>query len=154
MTEIRNILLVAEGLYCAGQPTEDQLEQVKALDVELIVNLAMSDSDAALPDERRSVEALGMRFEPIPVPFDAPTVQHFMALERILLAPRARGALVHCAYNWRATSFVALFCERNLGWSRSQSEALRQRFWMPNGVWAAWASEVKRLPRVSVEALR
>ncbi len=77
--------------------------------VKLVLNLAMPDSDFALPDERAVVELLGMDFIHIPVPFSAPTIEHFLQFERELVLRYDPMILVHCAYNWRASSFVALY---------------------------------------------
>jgi protein tyrosine phosphatase (PTP) superfamily phosphohydrolase (DUF442 family) len=111
--------------------------------VKLVVNLAMHDSDFALPDEKATVESLGMDFVHIPVPFSSPTVEHFLRFESELLAARGQRVLVHCALNWRASAFVALFAERHLGWSRRQADGLSSTFWSPDARWNAWADAVR-----------
>ena len=141
---MKGFIQVSDELSCAGQPTEDEFALVRRSGVRLVVNLALSESDFALPDERAVVEALGMDFVHIPVPFSAPTVQHFVQCESELLARHGQSVLVHCAYNWRASSFVALFAERHWGWTREKSERLRTALWSPDDTWNAWASAVRK----------
>lgn len=143
MEPLRNFLEVTPGLATAGQPAEGQFVEVARRGVRLVVNLALPTSDFALPNERRTVEDLGMEYVAIPVPFDAPTVDHFLTFERALRARPDVPTLVHCAMNWRGTSFAALFAERNLGWSRARADDFRRRFWSPNDVWDAWAAAVR-----------
>ncbi len=146
MNNIRGFIKLSESFYCAGQPTQEELADVQRAGVNLVVNLAMLDSDYALPDERAVVESLHMDFVHIPVPFAAPTVAHFVQFEAELLARPERHVLVHCALNWRASSFAALFAERHLGWSRQQADELRAALWSPNDVWTAWTNAVRETP--------
>lgn len=143
MEDIRGFIKIADELYTSGQPTESQFANVHRLGVRLVLNLAMSDSDYALRDERATVESFGMDYVHIPVPFSSPTLEHFLQFEKELLTRKAVPVLVHCALNWRATSFAALFAERHLGWTRAQADDLRGALWSPNEVWNAWASSIR-----------
>lgn len=113
------------------------------------MNLAMLDSDHALLDERATVASLEMNYVHIPVPFSEPTVEQFLQFEKELLSFKEMSVLVHCALNWRASSFVALFAERHFGWSREQADELRRALWTPNDVWNTWTSAVRALPDTS-----
>lgn len=139
MKDLRNFHQLDERLYTSGQPSEAQLGLVREHGVHLIVNLALSSSDRALIDERASVEALGMRYVHIPVAFDAPSEADYAKLEQTLREHGPTPVLVHCAYNYRASSFMALYALKNLGWSHQQATALRTLFWHPDPVWEAWA---------------
>ncbi len=146
METIRGFIRISDDLSCAGQPTQEEIAAAQSCGVKLVLNLAMSDSDFALPDERAVVELLGMDFVHIPVPFSAPTVEHFLQFERELVSRPDQMILVHCAYNWRASSFVALYAERHRGWTRQQADALRCALWSPDETWTAWATSIRALP--------
>lgn len=137
MDHIRDFIRISADLYCSGQPTQEEFADVYRAGVKVVVNLAMPDSDHALPDERAVVESFGMAYVPIPVPFSAPTIEHFLRFETELLARPSQRILVHCALNWRASFFVALFAERHLGWTRQQAEDLRCALFHPDEVWNA-----------------
>lgn len=139
---------ISDDFCCAGQPTAEEFVDVQRSGVRLVVNLAMPDSDFALPDEQVIVESLGMDFVHIPVPFSAPSVEHFLHFERELRSRQGQPVLVHCALNWRASSFMALYSERNLGWTREQSEQIRCALWSPDSIWNDWAESI-RTPRAS-----
>ena len=142
MDTLLNYSRINATLATAGQPTEAQFIEVKAAGVEVVVNLALLTSPGALPDEKASVEALGMNYLHLPVDFEAPTREHFRDFEAALQEHSQRSLLVHCAYNWRATSFAAAYAERHLGWSAGQAARYRNQFWQVNAVWEAWATDV------------
>lgn len=143
MDSIKGVIRISDDFGCSGQPTEGEFDDVRGSGVKLVVNLAMPDSDFALPDEQAVVELLGMDFLHIPVQFTAPTIEHFLHFERELLLRPGQKILVHCALNWRASAFSALYAERHLGWSREQADALRYALWTPNETWTAWAHSIR-----------
>lgn len=143
--DIRGFIKISTTFFTSGQPTVEQFADVQRAGVKLVINLAMPDSDYALSDERAIVESLDMEYHAIPVPFSSPTAGHYVAFERTLLAHTAVPVLVHCALNWRATSFAALFAERHLGWNAARADGLRSTLWTPNEVWNAWAHSIRAL---------
>ena len=52
-------------------------------------------------------------------------------------APGAK-VFLHCAANYRASSFAALYAVRRLGWDRARAESFGARVWVPNPVWRAF----------------
>ena len=61
----------------SGQPTEQQLADIRALGVRHIINLGLHTHEKALPDEAASVTRLGMTYIHIPVDFQNPTDEDF-----------------------------------------------------------------------------
>lgn len=95
-----------DEIATSGQPDKRQLHRIADEGYEAVINLAMHDSDNALPDEGSLVASLGMSYFNIPVPFDAPTKQHltdFIGLMEIL---SGRKVWVHCAVNARVSAFM------------------------------------------------
>ena len=66
-----------DRITTSGQPTEQQLADIRALGVRHIVNLGLHTHEKALPDEAASVAGLGMTYIHIPVNFQNPTDQDF-----------------------------------------------------------------------------
>jgi protein tyrosine phosphatase (PTP) superfamily phosphohydrolase (DUF442 family) len=56
-----------DRITTSGQPTEQQLVDIRALGVRHIINLGLHTHDKALPDEAASVSRLGMTYIHIPV---------------------------------------------------------------------------------------
>jgi len=136
MKQIKNYVSPVDGAPAtAGQPTEDQLRIVAAGGMALVINLGLLDPKYCLPDEAGFVRRLGMTYHHIPVAFDAPTREQLDRLMELLRDADPVRTLVHCAANYRATCFVALYGERVLGWSRRRADEYIERIWSPDEVW-------------------
>ena len=57
-----------DRITTSGQPTEQQLADIRALGVQHIVNLGLHTHEKALPDEAASVARLGMTYKYILTP--------------------------------------------------------------------------------------
>jgi hypothetical protein len=51
---------------------------------------------------------------------------------------------VHCAANYRASTFVALYGELRLGWTREQADALARKLWPLNDTWRAFIAACRQ----------
>lgn len=140
---MRNFVSLGRNLATAGQPTEDQLLAVRDAGFEVVVNLGLLDPSYCLADEARSAAALGMAYEHVPVDFHNPLAVDFLAFRDVMRRARGRRVFVHCAANYRASCFVALFAEIDLGWSRARADAHVERVWEPNDVWRQYLSDVR-----------
>jgi protein tyrosine phosphatase (PTP) superfamily phosphohydrolase (DUF442 family) len=134
---IRNFLPLGDRLGTAGQPTEDELRDVAAAGYGAVVNLGLLDPRYCLSDEAGLAASLGLRYHHIPVPFDAPGVEHFRAFAAAMDEEAAADAkvFVHCAANYRVSAFLAVYGERRLGWTREQADAHARTLWPLNDVW-------------------
>ena len=126
---IKNYRKVDERHATGGQPTEDQLKAAAAEGYGTIINLATIDPRYSLKDEGASAAALGMKYHHIPVPWDRPSDEDFAAFEKAMQAAGDDKTLVHCAANFRATAFYALYAMKHLGWSRERAEEFRSSVW-------------------------
>jgi protein tyrosine phosphatase (PTP) superfamily phosphohydrolase (DUF442 family) len=138
LPSIKAFTTFTDRLSTAGQPPAEAFPALRSAGFERVINLGLLDQPYSLPDERTSVEAAGMAYCHIPVPFDAPAPEHFAAfLAEMDSAPGAK-VFLHCAANYRASSFAALYGVHRLGWDHAQAEALLARIWIPNPVWRAF----------------
>ncbi len=142
--DIKNFYLVDERLGTAGQPTEDQLRVVAASGYEVVVNLGLLDPRYCLPDEAGLVGALGLEYHAIPVKFDAPAVEDFLRFIDLMDRCRTKKRFVHCAANYRVSSFVALYGQARLGWTVEQADAHARRFWDLDDVWLGFIQACRR----------
>ncbi len=127
-----------ERITTSGQPTEEQLGDIRALGVRHVVNLGLHTHEKALPDEAASVAGLGMMYIHIPVDFQNPTEQDFqqfcMVMERLQEVP----VHVHCIANYRVSAFFYRYRRDVLGMDEAQARAEMEAVWHPRGVWAAF----------------
>jgi protein tyrosine phosphatase (PTP) superfamily phosphohydrolase (DUF442 family) len=143
LEDIRNFLLLDGGVATAGQPTEAQLAEVAAAGYRKIINLGMLDPKYCLPDEGATVAALGMEYRHIPVRFDAPDVDDLRLFVAAMDGWTGERVFVHCAANYRVSSFMALYGELRLGWTRAQADAHARRLWEPNETWQRFREDAR-----------
>ncbi|MGB5275920.1 MAG: protein tyrosine phosphatase family protein, partial [Gammaproteobacteria bacterium] len=98
--DITNFMQVSENIASSGQPVETQFGSIAAADYRLVVNLAMPNSDSAIPEEGNIVTALKMTYVHIPVPFESPTVKHLQAFMKIMSSFANDKIWVHCVVNY------------------------------------------------------
>jgi protein tyrosine phosphatase (PTP) superfamily phosphohydrolase (DUF442 family) len=141
--EIYHFLRLNDRLFTSGMPTADQLADASKQGVQLVVNLAMPDSERALRDEKSIVESLGMKYIPIPVQWDNPTRADLEEFMQVMDAHQADKVLVHCQANYRVTGFMALYRVLRLGWEPEEAFKDLRRIWDPEQypVWKKFLDE-------------
>jgi protein tyrosine phosphatase (PTP) superfamily phosphohydrolase (DUF442 family) len=132
--EIKAFLPIDERIGTAGQPTEDELRDAATEGYRAVVNLGLLDPRYCLPDEAGLTRSLGLAYRHIPVRFDAPTMDE-LGDGRVL---------VHCAANYRVSSFIAVYGEMRLGWSRERADAHARTLWPLNDVWSSFLDACRR----------
>gem|GEM_PF-208073 len=97
----------AEGLYTAGQPTAEHLQQAAAAGITAVIDLRQPDEDRGF-DETAATAALGLHYVRIPVAGAAGlTAGNAQALHTALA--QANGpVLLHCASGNRVGALLAL----------------------------------------------
>lgn len=141
--ELKNFKQVSATLGTAGQPTASQLGEIASAGYEVVINLGLLDPKYCLPDEATLVAGLGLEYHHIPVVFGSPQVAEFERFVEVMESRRGRRILVHCALNWRVSTFVGLYGELCLGWSRAAADSEIRSFWEPNDVWTAFVEECR-----------
>lgn len=59
-------------------------------------------------------------------------------------AAHGKKVFIHCAANKRVSSFVALYGEAKLCWSREKANALINRIWQPDETWASFIAQARQ----------
>ena len=142
LSHLTNFVAVDERVGTAGQPTAGQIVEIKSAGYEAVVNLAMGDSEKALPNEADLVAQQGMDYAHIPVVWDAPQKADFVRFAEVMNANADRRVFVHCAMNMRASAFTFLYRIIHQGVEPSEAKAAMQQVWDPQGVWEAFVVEV------------
>lgn len=140
--EIKNYIKVSEYIHTSGQPKKGQFGHIADLGVKTVVNLAMPDSDNAIADEGKIVASNKMNYIHIPVVWEAPEVYQFNLFRAILNLHKTEKIWVHCALNWRVSSFIYLYKIVELGESESEAYSHLTVVWKPNKVWSAFFKKI------------
>ncbi|MEY3299893.1 MAG: hypothetical protein RLZZ597_3153 [Cyanobacteriota bacterium] len=141
LATIRQFLPLSDTLATAGQPNEAEFAAIAQAGYKVVINLALPTSDHALPNEKATVEGLGMAHVSIPVVWDDPTLadldQFFQAME----AHSDQKILVHCALNMRVSAFVYLYRVLKLGLDPATAQRDLFAIWQPNERWQRFIDE-------------
>jgi protein tyrosine phosphatase (PTP) superfamily phosphohydrolase (DUF442 family) len=141
---IRNFMQATSKLATAGQPSKLQLREVAEEGFEAIINLGLPDLAYCLPDEADIVQSLGLEYHHLPVNFQAPQLENLRHFFSVMDAVKAKRVFVHCAANKRVSSFVALYGETKLDWSREKANAIIGQIWQPDEVWDSFIALARK----------
>jgi len=132
--KITNYLQVSDRIASSGQPEDHQFKSIARADYQVVINLAMPNSENAIPEEGNIVTAHKMTYVHIPVPFEAPTIDHLRKFIKIMDVYSDRKAWVHCALNYRVSAFLYHY-QRIQGETEEQAQKAILPTWQPNEVW-------------------
>ncbi len=146
LNDIYHFIELTDKIGTAGQPSEAQLVDVAAAGYQTVINLALHDADYSLPNERATVEGLGMTYIHIPVIWQDPRPENLRDFCAAMQANQDRKVFVHCAANMRVSAFMALY--RIICMGMNQEEAFRdmQRIWTPEGLWKDFIEQILNNP--------
>jgi protein tyrosine phosphatase (PTP) superfamily phosphohydrolase (DUF442 family) len=139
---------LSELITTSGSLSVADLSALSALGVRHVINLSLTDSPGALPDEAALMAAAGLRYTHVPVPFSAPSAAHYAAftaaLESSTVTREPEPVHVHCSKNWRVSAFFYVR-HRHLGMGEAAARALLEQQWCPEAsphvhapAWAAF----------------
>jgi protein tyrosine phosphatase (PTP) superfamily phosphohydrolase (DUF442 family) len=139
--EIYNYRRAEEHIATAGQPTAEQLAAVAVAGCSTVINLGLHGADYALPDERSTVESLGMQYVHIPVIWERPTPEDLARFSGVMSTLEGQDLFVHCAANVRVTVFLALDRVTRQGWAAERAMATVDLATLPPA-WQQFISDV------------
>lgn len=131
MEELLNFFQIAKNVGTAGQPTVGQLSDIAKAGYTTVVNLAMHDSDNAIPEEGNIVTSLGMAYIHMPVPFDSPAAHHVRKFFGIMDVLGNEKVFVHCAVNARVSAFMHQYLTLRKGVASAEATSPLLQQWLP-----------------------
>ena len=141
--DIRNWLRLSDRITTSGRLQSGDPERLAAIGTRHVINLALADHPEALADADSAMANAGLRYTHIPVPFDAPTGEHYRAFAAALDADD-EPVHVHCIMNWRVSAFLFRW-NRERGMDEAAARRQMEAIWSPEEndhpaapVWAAF----------------
>lgn len=144
LPDIFNWQRIDDRITTSGQPSEEQLGAIRALGVTHIINLGLHTHARALPDEGRSVQALGMEYIHIPVDFENPTDDDLARFCVHMRELDGQTIHVHCIANLRVSVFLFRYRRDELRVGEREARDDMERIWRPGGVWAILSGDPER----------
>jgi RimJ/RimL family protein N-acetyltransferase/protein tyrosine phosphatase (PTP) superfamily phosphohydrolase (DUF442 family) len=136
--DAESVRAVSECLWTSGQLSARDVEQLPALGIDAVVNLALPTSPNALPGEAERVTSLGISYFQIPVAWERPTREDLRRFVGLMDALEGRRVWVHCARNMRVSAFVHLYHRLRGGVGEVAARYPLQTVWEPDGTWRAF----------------
>ena len=138
---------VTPAIASSGQPKADEFEWIKQAGYQTVINLAMADSDNAIPNEGSIVAGLGMTYIHLPVDFANPTQLDLIRFCRLtdasLTGSASASVWVHCVVNARVSAFLYLYLRyhQNLDEASCRTQLLDR--WEPqmDAVWQTFLTD-------------
>ena len=127
MEDIANFFQITDNIGTGGQPNISQINEIAKANYSVVINLAMHDSDNAIPGEDKIVTSLGMKYMHIPVPFDAPTSDHLEHFFSAMDSFENDRVFVHCAANYRASVFMYKYLTLRKGVAHEKAASVAQK---------------------------
>jgi protein tyrosine phosphatase (PTP) superfamily phosphohydrolase (DUF442 family) len=131
-----NYLEVTPKVHTGGSPTVQDLQNLRAAGVEVVINLALNTSPDAIPDEAGVVARLGMRYIHIPVEWSAPMPANLRDFFAALDGCQGCPIFIHCVKNMRVSAFLYLYRVIRQGVNPEEAFYDMAQIWEPEGVWA------------------
>lgn len=132
---IFNYVQLTEMVGTSGQPTVDQFKEIAESGFNVVINLAMHNSDNAIKNEGNIVTSYGMSYVHIPVPFDEPTMKHLQTFEKVMNAFTDQKIWVHCVMNYRVSAFMYHYLRSHYGYTPEQARSSIFDEWNPDKIW-------------------
>ena len=129
--DIRNFLRLSPRITTSGALRDADPARLAAIGVRRVINLALHTHPDALADPSGSMAAAGLGYTHIPVPFDAPTEEHYRAFVAALEADEA-PVHVHCMMNWRVSAFFYRWHREACGRAEGEARMLLETIWSPH----------------------
>jgi len=133
--EIYNFVQLTDNIATSGQPLENEFALIAQSSHKAVINIAMHNSDDAVANEGHIVTALGMSYFHIPVPFDAPTIEHLRLFIKVIECFKDQKVWAHCAANYRVSAFMYQYLKLLYGIPSKEAKSSIFDFWHPNETW-------------------
>ena len=139
-----NYRRVSDTVATAGRVEPEQLVQLGAAGVEVVLNLMPDSSQYAVPGEADIVAGQGIEYLYLPVDFAAPTVADYERFLELMEAVGERKVLIHCAANWRVSAFYSRYAIVRGIWSPQEADRFMLSIWQPqeHPPWPQWLEEI------------
>ncbi|RXJ88064.1 protein tyrosine phosphatase family protein [Arcobacter sp. CECT 8985] len=144
---ILNYIKINENISTSGQPSKEELEEIAKNDFKIVINLALIDSSLALENEDKIVSKLGLTYIHIPVDFQNPEIDNLKLFLNIMNGFSNQKIWIHCAKNYRVTSFMYVFHKYFLKTPFDQIDLSLLDVWTPSPKW-------QELMKISFEELQ
>ena len=135
MTSILNYIKINDFISTSGQPTKKQFKKIAENDFEVVINLALYNSNNALKNEDKIINKNNMIYIHIPISWDKPEYKSLKLFCSILqtLQKQNKKVFIHCAKNYRVSVFMHYYLKNILNIKKLKFNTPKE--YTPNKTW-------------------
>ncbi len=108
---IRNLAMISKELWVGGQPSEEQIAQLKTQGIATVINLRTTDESSF--NEAEAVRQLGLQYESLPIAGAKDITFSNSQRLRAILDKTKGPVFLHCGSSNRAGALLALDAYKN-----------------------------------------
>lgn len=136
LSQIKNFQFIHERLFSSGQPTAEELKQLKEYGIGTVINLAESDAEHALPHEDKICLDVGLNYIQLPISWETPSSdQCLLLLDLVNHLLESQMVWVHCSNNSHVSSLMYLYRQYFMDVDIATAQDLLHDIWKPNETW-------------------
>lgn len=136
LSQIKNFQFIHERLFSSGQPTAEELKQIKEYGIGTVINLAESDAEHALPHEDKICLDVGLNYIQLPISWETPSSdQCLLLLDLVNHLLENQMVWVHCSNNNHVSSLMYLYRQYFMDMDIATAQDFLHDIWKPNETW-------------------
>ena len=136
LSQIKNFQFIHERLFSSGQPTAEELKQIKEYGIGTVINLAESDAEHALPHEYKICLYVRLNYIQLPISWETPSSdQCLLLLDLVNHLLESQMVWVHCSNNNHVSSLMYLYRQYFMDVDIATAQDLLHDIWKPNETW-------------------
>ena len=136
LSQIKNFQFIHERLFSSGQPTAEELKQIKEYGIGTVINLAESDAEHALPHEDKICLDVGLNYIQLPISWETPSSdQCLLLLDLVNHLLESQLVWVHCSNNNHVSSLMYLYRQYFMDVDIATAQDFLHDIWKPNQTW-------------------
>ena len=136
LSQIKNFQFIHERLFSSGQPTAEELKQIKEYGIGTVINLAESDAEHALPHEDKICLDVGLNYIQLPISWETPSSdQCLLLLDLVNHLLESQMVWVHCSNNNHVSSLMYLYRQYFMDVDIATAQDFLHDIWKPNQTW-------------------
>ncbi|MCO8048126.1 protein tyrosine phosphatase family protein [Acinetobacter towneri] len=136
LSQIKNFQFIHERLFSSGQPTAEELKQIKEYGISTVINLAESDAEHALPHEDKICLDVGLNYIQLPISWETPSSdQCLLLLDLVNHLLESQMVWVHCSNNNHVSSLMYLYRQYFMDVDIATAQDFLHDIWKPNETW-------------------